>query len=128
MFELIQDSTGDVIRTGTEYECLKKFHSICPFSFMDHREYTFETYTLKPVPKLPVPEVNVDTDVFTLPLRVDSGVVKDGFGRVIVQMNREAGETPLTPVQRDQMIKLIGNLLNGWFEYHTLSDLKTLKF
>lgn len=52
-----------------------------------------------------------------LPLRVESGSIVDGAGRRIIKAEREAGETPLSPVGRDAALHLTCALLNESFYY-----------
>ena len=37
--------------TGTYYECLAKFHSLCSFSYFWHKKFSFTHYDIKPVKK-----------------------------------------------------------------------------
>lgn len=43
--------------------------------------------------------------VLKTPLKVSSGSLVDADGKVLAHMNRETGTTPLTPVQRDELLK-----------------------
>ena len=49
------------------------------------------------------------------PLQAISGSVCDANGAVILKANREQGTTPLHPTERDELIKLVVDLLNKQF-------------
>jgi hypothetical protein len=45
MYKLIKNKT-ELITKGTQIECLKKFHSVCGFSFENHKKYSFDSYNI----------------------------------------------------------------------------------
>jgi len=54
------------------------------------------------------------------PFQIISGVVCDTNGKELLYANRQSGTTPLQPVERDQLIKLVSDLLNR--EYPILKE------
>lgn len=47
-YRLIRNRDEELICEGSFYECLGHFLRLCPFSFIDHHKYTYETYRIEP--------------------------------------------------------------------------------
>lgn len=53
----------------------------------------------------------------TLPLQFKNGRIIDGAGQIIIEANRNANTTPLSPAGRDAILELTVALLNEAFEH-----------
>ena len=53
----------------------------------------------------------------TLPFKYQYGVIVDGSGKTVMEAERNSLETPLSPCDRDNILKLTVELLNKAFEY-----------
>jgi hypothetical protein len=49
-----------------------------------------------------------------LPVIYQSGVITDNQGKTILKANRETGTTPLSPSERDELMKIVTYLINNY--------------
>lgn len=50
MYQLINDQTGEAVAKGSTWaEMLGAFHRRSSFSYMGHKEYSRETFTIQPI-------------------------------------------------------------------------------
>lgn len=49
-------------------------------------------------------------DIF--PVKVESGAIHAANGQTILSANRTGGETPLSPAERDALVRFVAELLN----------------
>ncbi|GGG61044.1 hypothetical protein [Hymenobacter glacieicola] len=47
-YELINDQTKEVLKTGTNAGCFGAFHKLSGFSYENHKIYSYDTYTIRP--------------------------------------------------------------------------------
>jgi hypothetical protein len=45
----VDEQEQKVIFEGTESECFGKFHSVCSFSFSNHKKYSYTHYSIEEI-------------------------------------------------------------------------------